>query len=172
MYIDLFGYIALPGTIHRQVVLHIKNKYKHLEISQVKILYDNGRYGYCDIINPKTGAIWEVKRCTISKEKALKQLNNYVAGVYKHNETLKLKRGGRIAGDSFTYKNVATTYYVSYWYAGDGIIYYEYSKNSNLVPDPQVMEQMAYVLIVYYAVLAILTVLTGGATVGGFLIPI
>ena len=172
MSVDLLGYIALPGTIHRQVVLHIKEKNKNLEISQVKILYSNGGYGYCDVINPATGAIWEVKRCTISKTKALKQLDKYVAGTYKHNPDLKLKRGGYLSGDSFTYKNFATTYYVSYWYAGDGIIYYEYNKDSNLVPDPQVMEQMVYVLIAYYTILTVLTALTGGATAGGFLVPV
>ena len=172
MCVDLLGYIALPGTIHREVVLHIKDNNKNLEISKVKILYSNGRYGYCDIINTTTGAIWEVKRCTISKTKALNQLDKYVAGTYKHKTDLKLKRGGYLRGDSFTYKNFATTYYVSYWYAGDGIIYYEYNKDSNLVPDPQTMEQMVYVLLAYYAVLAALTALTGGATAGGFLVPV
>lgn len=170
-WVDFTGYIALPGTIHKQVVLDIKRRFSNLEISKVKINYANGRYGYCDVINPKTGEIWEVKRQTVSMNKAMKQLNNYVNGTYYHNPKLKLKIGGYMKGSTFTYQNMATIYYVSYWYAGNGIIYYDYDKDSKLVPDPQVMEQQAMFLVAYYAIVAILTVITGGATAGG-LVPV
>ncbi len=56
--------------------------------------------------------------------------------------------------------------------AGAGIIYYDYSKSSNLVPDPVTMEQLAYVAAIYYVLLTVLTLVTGGATAPGYLIPV
>ena len=172
MFADYFGFIGWPGAIHKQVILKIKEKNPGLEISKTKIVYANGKYGYCDIIDPITGYVWEVKRQTVSKEKAVKQLIKYVNGTYYHNKKLKMKIGKRIKGGSFECDNSFTHYYVSYWYAGDGIIYYDYNKKSNLVPDPVVMEQLAYAAAAYYVILTVITILTGGATAPGYLIPV
>ncbi len=172
MFADYFGFIGWPGAIHKQVILKIKEKNPGLEISQTKILYANGKYGYCDIINTKTGDVWEVKRQTVSKERAVKQLIKYVNGTYYHNKKLKMKIGKYIKGGTFGWDNSFTHYYVSYWYAGDGIIYYDYNKKSNLVPDPVVMEQVAYAVAAYYVILTVITILTGGATAPGYLIPV
>ena len=172
MFADYFGFIGWPGAIHKQVILKIKEKNPGLEISKTKIVYANGKYGYCDIIDPITGYVWEVKRQTVSKEKAVKQLIKYVNGTYYHNKKLKMKIGKRIKGGFFECDNSFTHYYVSYWYAGDGIIYYDYNKKSNLVPDPVVMEQLAYAAAAYYVILTVITILTGGATAPGYLIPV
>lgn len=173
-FVDYNGYLGWPGEIHNEVVNRIVDNYPYL-IKNRKIKYSNGKYGYCDIMYLAGRLIWEVKRKTVSMEKAIKQLNKYVNGKYEQNGVSYsgFKRGdSRIKGELFTYSNSATTYYISYWYAGNGIIYYEYSKDSNLVPDPQTMESMAYFLVVYYTLLSILTLLTGGATAGGFLVPV
>ena len=168
---DSKGNLGWPGEIHKQVLLHIKNRYRFLEVSKVKIKYNSKSYGYCDIINPITGEIWELKRNTISLQKAKKQLAKYVGGVYIHKPELKLRIGGSlITYASFEYSNLATTYYIAYWNTGQGIIYYDYAKSSNLLPKPQEMEAYYYAIIAYYAVLTIVTILTGGATAPAYLI--
>ena len=84
-------------------------------------------------IKGNEGYIWEVKRNTIKITRAIAQLKNYVEnGKYHHNPNLKLKIGDYyITGRSLLVSTVTSDYYVQYWNAGSGIIYYNYRKALN-----------------------------------------
>ena len=128
-YFDYSGELAFPGEIHNLVVDHIANKY-NLKQEQ-RIDYDFG-WGRADLIDAKTGEVWEVKR---EKTKQIisgwKQVEKYVANTWHKHKNVTLKLGGPIECDSFKFTSGFDTYYVSYRYIGNGVIAYDYKKTTD-----------------------------------------
>ena len=145
---------ALRTKIHNAVCLHICATVPGM-IGGVgmKVVYlqpiDGKTYGYYDLVNVITNEGYEVKRVTISRESAERQLRNYILGVWrgyskyfprvKDNDIPKLHPGrNRLIKGSFTYEE----YEVSYWFAGNGIIYYDYTlKQESTSPQTQEQEE-------------------------------
>ena len=134
MYVDESGELAWPGEIHNQVVHHIASKNNRINNNKLYteqyIMYKVG-WGRADLIS-ESGEVWEVKR---DKDKQIeigkKQIDKYVHNTWKSKASQKLTIGGWIEQDSFVYQNGLSTYYVSYRYAGHGIIAYDYYKPVN-----------------------------------------
>ena len=161
--IDYLGYLGWPGAIHNAVVDKIASIYGLSK--NLKIRYSNGTFGYADLVDLVKLQIWEVKRNTIKMEKALKQLDKYLDGYYvnKSNRVFSgFYRGdGRIQSGSFETQNNSTYYHVWYYYAGFGIIYYNYSKDSKLVPSAEELEVYAYAVFMVSVLFSIMSVLFG-----------
>ena len=128
-------------------------------------------YGYCDLYDQKTGEVWEAKRfmggASCSKTVAQRQLKNYVEnGVLVYEPELTLHTGGTytaIEPNVFEImdKDMEGAYVISYWDAGDGIIFYDY------VYEPSLKEvgyaTVGGLLLAAYLGLAFCT---GGASLG------
>ena len=116
------------------------------------------------MVSFKTGEVWEVKRCTLSIEKAKKQLKKYTDHTLhdSYYKSLKLETGGSkgtvIESNHITRTAGETTYNITYWYQGDGIILYDYTTNIN---KEVVGVEVASAAII--AVGVVLTIITGGA---------
>ena len=166
---DSLGKFATRGQIHNWVVRDIQLKYEWAGMQRdLMIDYPIG-WGFADLINISTGEVWEVKRKTVSEKAALRQLNRYVRNSI-HKDSLKnlpLHIGGsqgtviqpgnidRIAG--------GTVYHISYWSAGNGIIWYDYTKEDNRVEIR--IDEIALVLIAIAGVAGI-AALSGGVASG------
>ena len=84
-------------------------------------------WGRADLISG-SGEVWEVKRDRIWHIYAgEKQVKKYVANTWKNNRTKSLRIGGEIESGSFTYTSGLATYKVTYRYAGNGVIAYDYA---------------------------------------------
>lgn len=97
-----------------------------------------GKWGFCDLYNPKTGEVWELKRGSTSssclKDNAKGQLSKYLSGRLKYAKSVTLTAGSTtILSGKFTYPDEKGTYYIWYSDDGDGIIYYDYV----FIPKPQ-----------------------------------
>ncbi len=160
-YIDPYGFLTSFGEIHRYVINDIKLRYPNLQVSNVKILYSNGKYGYCDIINTRTGEIWELKRVTVNMHSAENQLRQYVNGRYYHDLDLELTKGGDLITANSFLKN---GYDISYWNVGNGIILYDYEKHREPAPQPELVRQMSLMMVLVVFLLGMITILTKGAT--------
>ena len=126
-FIDSTGFLAWPGEIHNAVVEHIAEIYD-LEKEQ-RILYEEG-FGRADLIS-KNGEVWEVKpNKPYHISKGEKQVEKYVANIWKNNPQKTLTIGGEIDSGSFNYISGDTTYDVKYKYVGNGVIVYDYDKLS------------------------------------------
>ena len=82
--------------------------------------------GRADLISGD-GRVWDVKRdkdAQIAAGKA--QVKKYTDNTWKANLGVGLRVGGYINPDSFVTKLNIDTYYVTYRYAGDGVIAYDY----------------------------------------------
>ena len=109
----------------------IKNKDTYMRYNN-----DSIHYGYCDLYHQITGEVWEIKRWrggpSCSKFAARRQLENYVENGYLvYAPNLKLDYGGKqtkIQSNGFLYpdKDGEGQYWVYYWDAGEGIIFYDY----------------------------------------------
>ena len=162
-YIDSTGELAWPGEIHNQVVLHIAEK-NGLYWEQ-RIDYAVG-WGRADLID-ETGQVWEVKRDKPRQiANGIKQLQKYTENKWHNHDNVVLSVGGWIDPDSFIYESGLTTYYVSYRYAGDGVIAYDYYA----ITDWKTVGDVA-VGIVIIAGVAFLIFSTGGAAVPS-LVPV
>jgi len=99
-----------------------------------------------DLVDFKTGEVWEVKRMNQSLKRANALLARYVSGSvhvgrFSHHRHLtppeKLLTGGlagqgrTIANNTFTRQWMGNTYVVRYWDIGGGIIRYDYSRITN-----------------------------------------
>ena len=125
-YVDPAGTLAYPGEIHNEVVRRIANKYGYYR--EQKILYSGGGFGRADLISPD-GQIWEVKRDKSRQINAgKKQVEKYACtGIWKNSPNTSLSIGGdEIETGFFYYKSGLTTYKVTYRYAGNGVIAYDY----------------------------------------------
>ena len=162
-YIDETGELTWPGEIYNQVVIHMA--LKHGLFAEQKILYNIG-YGRADLISPN-GEVWEVKRDNaVQIDRGEKQVKKYVNNTWKNNpdpEKVSLTIGGATAnsiliGDSFIYETELATYYVTYHYAGNGVIAYDYDVITNWVKVGEIALGIVTICGVAY-----LIVVTGGA---------
>lgn len=132
------------GLAHHWVVGDIVLKYSGIQMMPgLKIAFLPGyisqrgvKYGFADLISIKTGEVWEVKRDTISKQKAEIQLGDYTSNrisIHKKIPRLELielctggSKGTRIMPATIVRFKRGQTYVINYWDAGNGIIYYDY----------------------------------------------
>lgn len=97
----------------------------------------NGRKSRADLVNSKTGEIWEVKPLSATFESAIKQLQSYIQGQMMAEvlgvpsiDGKSLKPGGLIAPGIVP----DDVYFIIYFYEGEGIIRYAYTKKGEPVP--------------------------------------
>lgn len=123
--IDPSGTLAYPGEIHNEVVRRISDKYGFKK-EQI-ILYRGGGFGRADLIS-QNGQVWDVKRDKPRQIKAgKKQVQKYVENTWARSPETPLSVGGNeIETGYFYHKSGLTTYKVTYRYAGDGVIAYDY----------------------------------------------
>ena len=123
--VDPAGTLAFPGEIHNEVVKRIA--YSHGYYKEQLILYKNGGYGRADLISPD-GQVWDVKRDNPRQIMAgKKQVEKYVGNTWARSPEHSLSVGGpEIASGFFYHRSGLTTYKVTYRYAGDGVIAYDY----------------------------------------------
>ena len=101
-----------------------------------------GKWGFCDLYNPNTGEVWELKRfsraASCSKAAAGVQLSRYVGGRLKENTEIPLTEGHTtIYPGFFTHYDPSAnlTYYVWYWDGGGGILFYDYITTKTIQPN-------------------------------------
>ena len=87
-----------------------------------------GGWGFCDLYDTDSGEVWELKRVTVSFEKAKDQLKKYTNGRLKRNLDLPLKTGGFLfeGKREFSVSDDDGTYKITYWQGEDGILWYDY----------------------------------------------
>ena len=148
-YTDYDGELAYPGEIHQAVVQRIAKEYGYFPEQTIyySAPFKGRKRGRVDLIS-KDGEIWEVKPMgTFYYQQGLVQINQYTRSdnTWKKppknaniSKPLKLKKGGPIPSERFTYHGRDGDYLVIYKYAGEGIIQYAYVK----VPEPE--EVLAY----------------------------
>ncbi|MBQ3526987.1 MAG: DNRLRE domain-containing protein [Clostridia bacterium] len=172
MYSDPTGFLAFPGEIHNEVVRRIaeKNGYN----KEQRINYSNGKWGRADLISNK-GEVWEVKRDKPNQiENGKTQLNNYISNEWKNNPTSILSKGGYIEGGEFTYTRGYTDYHVTYRYAGDGVIAYDYDKSfdtDRLEVDAQYVAESFVVPVLLGALSILAGLITSTGTAAPVTIP-
>ena len=166
MYVDREGELAYPGQIHNLVVKHISDKYHYA--SEQTILYKNG-WGRADLISGD-GRVWDVKRdkdAQIAAGKA--QVKKYTDNTWKANPGMGLRVGGYINPDSFVTKLNIDTYYVTYRYAGDGVIAYDYYKVTDWDGVKEFVKNAIGIIVIAGGVYA---VVQSGGTLAPALVPI
>jgi hypothetical protein len=136
-FVDPGGCLAFPGQIHNIVVDAIVATHPSMAKEQT-IKYENGTWGRADLVlyNSKTNTaqIWDVKRDNAKQiASGVKQVGKYLTGTWKNapRSNTTLVRGGKIQGTGtmFLVRNIGgETYYISYRYAGQGVIAYDYTK--------------------------------------------
>ena len=130
-HIDITGELAL-WLVHNWVVDDIQAKYKVDGMIKNKMVAYEFGFGFADLVNDKTGEVWEVKKSTVPMRLAEKQLAKYTSHRLVTLPDLTLKTGGTggtiIEENSFVRTEGLDTYYVHYWDCGNGIIQYEYEK--------------------------------------------
>ena len=164
MYYDYTGDFATRGQIHNWVLDDIATNYAYMEMDTNKMVDYHPGWGFVDLVSYQTGEVWEVKRCTLSVKKAKKQLKKYTDHTLHEGKrkTIDLKTGGSegtlIESNQITRTAGETTYNITYWDQGEGIILYDYTTSVN----PKVLETelIGAALIV---VGVTLTIVTGGA---------
>ena len=138
---------AMRVLIHNAVCWHICESFPDIMICRygMKVKFespvDGKTYGFIDILDLYQGEVYEVKRVGIPHDNAVVQLSHYIGGTLIGLQKLlgedavipdyRLRPGTNtsIKGE-FTYLN----YSVSYWFAKDGIIEYDYNELS-MQPD-------------------------------------
>jgi RHS repeat-associated protein len=154
-YVDPTGELAWPGEIHNQVMYRVA--IRDGLYTEQRIDYSFG-WGRADLISP-TGAVWDVKRDKPRQIAAgVTQVQKYVANTWRYNPGMPLSVGGVVRPGAFVYESGLTTYYVTYRYAGQGVIAYDYRS----VTDWQKVGEVA-VGIVIIAGATYLIYQTGGA---------
>jgi hypothetical protein len=143
IYSDETGHYT-DGQIHDFVVEHIAEKsaksgrillYRRWD---TLIIYDHawrGKwFGFCDLYDPTTGEVWEVKKnsrsYTCSTAYATDQLNNYINNGYlvRYPSRSRSLPTTTIPSRTFSkYDAMNNKYTISYWYEGNGIIRYSYT---------------------------------------------
>ena len=128
--------------------------------------YKDSGYGYADLVSKKTGEIWEVKRLSLSKKAAKRQLAQYVSGKVKKDsykiDTLHVggEMGSKIDPQVIIRESGNTIYCIAYFDAGDGIIYYDYIAQEKKTAE-EVLDGIAKAILI--AGLLGLLIETGGA---------
>lgn len=123
------------GRIHNLVLDRIVSIQPYLKRIETCIYYNgvdsSGKWGFCDLYNPATGEVWELKRgstaTSCQKSNAIAQLDKYLSGRLKYYKQVPLTAGTtRIINGKFTVSDNNGTYYIWYSDGGDGIIFYDY----------------------------------------------
>ena len=134
IYVDSNGekLLLYPGEIHREVSIRIKKNNPGFSRERwVRIPSSNSLTGYkrgrVDLVDTKTGYIFEIKPSTWDKADAKAQLKEYETGHFcaksLRDLDIEVYTGSGSEYDlsgNFDYG----VYDVSYWYEGDGIISY------------------------------------------------
>ena len=127
-YTDPTGFLAYPGQIHNIVVNRLHDLYG-FETEQT-IYYAIG-WGRADLIS-KTGKIWDVKRDKPEQiARGIVQVKTYADNIWKGNADIELGIGGYIPPEELIYTINVDTYYITYRYAGGGVIAYDYYKETD-----------------------------------------
>ena len=155
-YSDDEGTLAFPGEIHNEVVKRVARE--NAFYYEQTITYNIG-WGRADLISPN-GEVWEVKRDKPRQiERGKTQLEKYVNNTWAKHPEVDLSVGGVIKGGQFPYKSGETTYYVTYRYAGNGVIAYDYRAQTDWNSVVNTVGGIALI-----GALAYLTIKTGGVT--------
>lgn len=124
-YVDPSGMLAYPGQIHNLVVNKVAADYGLYREQTINYKFGWGR---ADLIS-SGGAVWDVKRDKVNQiANGVAQVQKYVANTWKKYPNIKLSVGGEIASGEFIQTINVDTYYISYRYAGNGVIAYDYYK--------------------------------------------
>ena len=145
---NMFAYCLNNPTNHLDPTGKFTRRQIHDEVLREICLYDSdlvmtdtcvyyngkdhkGKWGFCDLLNTKTGEVWELKRISTAsscqRSAARDQLGGYLCGCLKHIKELQLTEGKtKIPSGCFTRRDGNKSYYIWYWDSGDGIIYYDY----------------------------------------------
>ena len=127
-FVDENGELAYPGQIHNLVVNKVAGLYG-LNKEQT-ITYDIG-WGRADLISNE-GSVWDVKRDKPRQIAAgVRQVQKYTNNTWKNRPDVDLFVGGEIASGEFSTQINIDMYYVTYRYAGNGVIAYDYYKVCN-----------------------------------------
>jgi len=169
---QVFHNTAWPGRVHNWVVDDIAARYgieKNRWVNSPVII----GWGVVDLVSLTTGEIWEVKRSTLPAVLGHNQIARYTApGARLHRNTingvptqnLQLIPGGTggtvISGNTFVRTTRLSTYTISYWDAGGGLIQYDFARNTNWQAVGDLM-----VSVVVVAGVTITVVLTKGAAI-------
>ena len=145
MYVDPDGKkLAFPGQIHREVAENIvRNNRSHLLSRERWVRYPTtilnkevSALGRVDLVDLKTGYIWEIKPDKWPKVAAIEQLKRYESGKFLNkifsDTKMEIYMGdgtGYALSGSFKY----SIYDVSYKYEGNGIITYTYQADRDRV---------------------------------------
>ena len=139
---------------------------------------DGKTYGFIDILDIYQGEVYEVKRVGLSLDNAVVQLDHYVSGTLAGLFRL-LGKGAvipdlKLRSGTNTHINgefIYLDYSVSYWYARDGIIEYDYEElsmqqESLAIPAGKKQEQHSSAISINWGKVlgpACVTVVGGGA---------
>ena len=158
LYADPTGELAFPGQIHNMVVDHVANKFGLFR--EQTILYGDGRWGRADLIDYETGQVWDVKRDKTKQiEAGMNQVLKYVQNTWKWYPNKKLQVGNYIPSDFFVVDIGFERYIVTYRYAGNGVIAYDY----NVVTDWAKVGEAAFGIVSIAGIVFIIVVSGGSA---------
>ena len=133
-YIDPAGALS-ARQIHDEVLREICFYNTDLQMTDTCIYYNKkdhkNKWGFCDLVNLKTGEVWELKRHSSApscqKSAAIQQLGGYLCGCLKHHKEVSLTSGTtKIPSGMFTRTDSKGSYFIWYWDAGNGILFYDY----------------------------------------------
>ncbi len=130
--------LMIDSIIHRRVQLRVSQDNPGVTYKNPMIIYNSGGrykggYGFCDLYNPETGEVWEVKKYTVDGESARKQLENYTKGRLNANLGLPLKVGtSPLILNSFEEEVFGNVYQVNCYADPDvqGLIRYNYYRSA------------------------------------------
>ena len=110
------------GAMHYQVQCRLSTPER---IREVQVIKAGGGRGRIDLACPATGECWEVKPYH-SYSAGAAQLTRYIYGtvIDKRWRLVQPRRGRFLPGGYIPYEG----YLIHYWYAGGGVILYEYEK--------------------------------------------
>ena len=127
------------GQIHDAVLEEISKrsgyryKYKRQDTMIIyRVAFGAKWFGFCDLYDPLTGEVWELKKNTSSPScqtySAINQLTRYCEGYLFTKPKLKLKKPENSIPPGFfsIIDNLGTKYIVNYWDQGEGILRYQY----------------------------------------------
>ena len=155
-FVDPTGLLAFPGQIHNLVVNHVAAT--HGFHREQRIDFGRFSWGRADLISP-TGQVWDVKRDRPRQiAGGVTQVQRYTTGTWRNNPNQSLSVGGEIAGGQFITVIGFNTYHVTFRYAGNGVIAYDFTRTT----DWQAVGDAA-LGVLFFACAAVIIVGTKGA---------
>ncbi len=134
-----FPDVVIDGFIHNRVLDKLCAENSALSRRKTCVYYNKTDYrggiGFCDLYNVVTGEVWELKKnsqsptCTTAA--ASLQLAGYISGRLKHHPELALKYPSETVIPAGSLPPISLNgyiYNVNYWYEGNGILRYDYTK--------------------------------------------